>query len=130
MLRLAIALILLALVSAAADQASHEPQYVMDHYVLGLLKRGPRWTPEVTEQTKKIQEGHLANIRRMGAAGILIVAGPFEDDTDLRGTFIFKCSLAEAQTEASKDPAIQAGRLVLELHPWFAAKGLKVDPPK
>ena len=32
----------------------------------------------------------MANIRRMGATGKLIVAGPFSDDTDLRGMFIFK----------------------------------------
>jgi hypothetical protein len=29
----------------------------------------------------------------------------------------------------AEDPAVKAGRLVLELYPWFAAKGLKVDPP-
>src|SRR4051812_21879258 len=102
----------------------------MDRYVVGFLKKGPNWTGQVTEETKKIQEGHMANIRRMGATGKLVVAGPFEDKGELAGMFIFKCSLEEAQREASQDPAVQSGRLVLELHPWFAAKGIKVNPPK
>jgi hypothetical protein len=45
--------------------------------------------------------------------------------------FIFKVnSVEEARALAAPDPAIQSGRLVLELHPWYAAAGLKVDPPK
>ncbi len=45
--------------------------------------------------------------------------------------FIFQIeSVDEARALANEDPAIQSGRLRLELHPWFAASGLKVDPPK
>ena len=107
-----------------------EPKYEMDNYVVGFLKRGPNWTPHATEETKKIQEGHMANIRRMGATGKLLVAGPFTDGGDLRGMFIFKCSMDEAKAMAAEDPAVKAGRLVLEFHPWFAGKGLSVAPPK
>ena len=114
----------------AADQQAKEPTYDMDHYVVGFLKRGPKWTPQSTPETQRIQDGHMANIRRMAAIGKLVVAGPFEDNGDLRGMFIFKCSLEEAKREAEQDPAVQAGRLILELHPWFAAKGIKPDPPK
>ena len=73
----------------------------------------------------------MANIRKMAATGKLIVAGPFSDDGDLRGVFIFKLkSVEEAKAMVDEDPAVKAGRLVVEFHPWFAAAGLKVDPPK
>ena len=73
----------------------------------------------------------MANIRRMAALGKLAVAGPFLDNGDLRGMFIFTTgSQQEAEALVAADPAVKAGRLVLELHPWFAARGIKVDPPK
>jgi uncharacterized protein YciI len=89
-------------------------------YYLVLLRAGPKWTPEQTEATEKIQEGHMANIRRMAAAGQLVVAGPFLDDGDLRGIFIFKvATLEEAKALLDSDPAVQAGRLTGEIHPWI-----------
>jgi uncharacterized protein YciI len=48
--------------------------------------------------TRRIQEGHMANIRKMAAAGKLAVAGPFAGNGDLRGVFIFQnTTLAEAR---------------------------------
>lgn len=116
-------------VSACFAQDKPEPKYEMDNYVVGLLKKGPKWTPEVTAQTQKIQEGHMANIRRMAALGKLIVAGPFTDGGDLRGMFIFKATMEEAKALAAEDPAVKAGRLVVDFLPWFAAKGISVAPP-
>lgn len=125
-----IALLLTVSLAACAQQAP-EPQYEMTQYVVGFLERGPKWTPEVTPETTKIQEGHMANIKKMAATGKLAVAGPFMDNGDLRGMFIFKeVTVEEARKMAEVDPAIQAGRLVLKLHPWYAAKGLSVSPPK
>lgn len=97
---------------------------VFSTYYFGLLKKGPAWTPEQTDETKKIQEGHMANIHEMAKKGKLVLAGPFIDGGDNRGVFFFRTeSLEEAQELCSHDPAIQAGRLVVELHPWMIAKG-------
>ncbi len=105
--------------------------YEMTTYYLGFLYRGPKWTPQETEETKKIQEGHMANIQKMAAIGKLVVAGPFMDDTDLRGIFLFQnVTREEAEKLCADDPAVQAGRLRIELHPWFAAKGIRVEMPK
>jgi len=118
-----------ALAADARQQA--EPKYEMTTYVLGLLVKGPNWTAESTPETKRIQEGHMANIRKMAETGRLVVAGPISDGGDLRGIFIFQgVTIEEARRMAEADPAIESGRLKLNLHPWFAAKGLKVDPPK
>src|ERR1700752_4210264 len=76
----AAAFVLLA--TAAFPQEKAELKYEMTTYFVGILKRGPKWTAEVTEETKKLQEGHMANIRKMADAGKLLVAGPFMDNTD------------------------------------------------
>ena len=115
---------------AAAQPAPEEPRYEMTTYVFGLIKKGPKWTPEVTEETKKIQAGHMANIRAMAATGKLVVAGPFEDGGDLRGIFIFhNATLEEARSMVNQDPAVRAGRLAVDLVKWWAAAGLRVNGP-
>jgi len=110
--------------------------YEMTTYYVGFLYRGPKWTPEVTPETTRIQEGHMANIRRMAEAGKLLVAGPFSDHGGgagtcgaLRGMYVFTVgSMEEAEKLVQTDPAVQSGRLRFELHPWFAAKNIVVTP--
>ena len=102
----------------------------MTTYYVAFLYRGPAWTAEVTPETEKIQREHLANIQRMAAGGKLVLAGPFTDDGQLRGIFVFQgVSRQEAEQLCAGDPAVKAGRLKMELHPWYAAKGIRVDPP-
>ena len=94
-------------------------------YVFGLLVRGPKSTGEQTEETKKIQEGHMANINRLAETGKLVLAGPFVDGGDRRGVFIFKVdSLGEAQALTDTDPAVIAGRLKIVLYQWSVPKGM------
>src|SRR5205085_9874662 len=122
-----LALFMTALVLTAADEKKPEPKYEMTNYVLGLLRRGPNSGKGTKEEAEKIQAGHMANIRNMAETGKLIVAGPILDNGDLRGIFIFNAkSPDEVRDMVNQDPAIQAGRLVVELHPWFAAAGLRV----
>ena len=97
---------------------------VFAKYYFGLLKKGPKWTPAETDEVKKIQEGHLANINAMAKTGKLVLAGPLIDGGDNRGVFMFKTeSLDEAQALCTHDPDVQAGRLIVELHPWMVTKG-------
>jgi uncharacterized protein YciI len=93
-------------------------------YFFGFLKKGPKWTSSETDEVKKIQEGQAANINAMAMAGKLVLVGQFIDGGDNRGVYIFKTeSLDEAQTLCIQDPAVQAGRLIVELHPWMVTKG-------
>ena len=119
----------LGLVLPLLAQEKAEPKDEMTTYYVALLRRGRAWSSEVTPRVQKIQEGHMANIRKMAAEGKLLLAGPFSDDGDLRGMFVFKVnSLEEAKALCDRDPAVMAGRLAVELHPWFSAKGITVAP--
>lgn len=97
----------------------------MQVYYLRLLKRGPFWTPEETPEVERLQAAHLAHGRKLRDAGKLILNGPLLDNGDLRGVGIFRVgSLEEAQALSDADPAVQAGRLLSELHPWMTHKGI------
>ena len=94
---------------------------------LGFLKRGPNRkegdgnTPEVQE----LQKAHIANINRLAEMKKLVLAGPFGDDGDLRGIFVFRVnSMKEAEDLTATDPMIKIDRLRLELHPWVVPEGI------
>lgn len=112
--------------AAAARQASPTPSPVPQPrvYVFTLLRKGPAWTAADTPATRTLQEGHMANIRRLGQEGKLAAAGPCGGG-DLRGVFVFATdSLAEARTWGETDPSVQAGRLRLESHRFLGAPGI------
>ncbi len=114
----------LAVIGAAAA-ADLPPMPPMSNYHFGLLRKGPAWTAERTPATDSLQAGHMANIRRMAAEGVLLAAGPFLDGSELRGVFIFRAdTVSHLRVLANRDPAIRAGRLVLDLFPWFAPAGI------
>jgi uncharacterized protein YciI len=92
---------------------------------LGFLVRGEKWTPEKTPQTEELQKAHLANINRLAEMKKLVVAGPFGDNGQLRGIFVFKVnSLEEAKSLAETDPAVKAGRLAILMHTWSVPEGV------
>lgn len=92
---------------------------------LALLTRGDKWTPEKTPATEELQKAHIANIVRLAEMKKLVVAGPFGDNGKLRGIFVFKvASIDEARALTETDPAVQAGRLAIDLHPWLVPDGV------
>lgn len=92
---------------------------------LAFLTRGEKWTPEKTPATEEIQKGHMANINRLAEMKKLVAAGPFGDNGRLRGIFVFRVgSLEEAKALTATDPAVQAGRLAMDIHPWMVPEGV------
>ncbi len=92
----------------------------MKGYVLGLIHRGETWSPEVTDEVMELQAGHMANIGRLVESGELVLAGPCGGDGDLRGIFIYDVTdLDAARALADSDPAVAAGRLRVDLYPWW-----------
>ena len=56
--------------------------------------------------------------------GYADISGPFGDDGEIRGITIYNTPTQQmADSLANLDPMVQAGRLQIEIHPWWAAKG-------
>jgi uncharacterized protein YciI len=107
-------------------------KFAMRMYTFVLLKRGPAWTAEETPETKRIFEGHMANILAMGKAGKLVLAGPLDAPADDKaayaGLFVLDvASEAEARALLAQDPAVASGRLIPELRSWYGPAGITYD---
>lgn len=114
---------LFAITSTAQQTTKTEKKpeiQIRKYYFVMLLKGSNRTQDSVT--AAKLQDGHMTNIGRLYKEGKLKVAGPFGDDGNWRGIFIFDC---ETEEEVKKlldtDPAIAAGRLAYDIHPWYTA---------
>jgi uncharacterized protein YciI len=104
-------------------------EYGMKTYVMALLKRGPRLRMIDSVTATNLQKAHMANISRLADEGKLVIAGPFMDNTDLKGIYIFDVkTIQEAQKLCETDPAIKAGSLMMELHPWYGSAAIMQIP--
>lgn len=97
---------------------------VVKQYFFVMLTAGPKRNEiNDTAVLNRIQQGHMDNIKRLGKAGKLAVAGPFGDEGTWIGLFIFNCDTKEeVEKLLQTDPAIAAGRLAYEIHPWWTGK--------
>ncbi|MCB0648372.1 MAG: hypothetical protein KDC49_16995 [Saprospiraceae bacterium] len=102
--------------------------YGMKAYTMAFLYRGPNTDMDSTTASE-LQKAHMANINRMAEEGKLVFAGPFMDKDSLRGIYIFNTSLEEAAAMTNTDPAIQAGRLRMELKPFYGSAALEAVNP-
>jgi len=101
--------------------AAVKPQNNIRQYWFVLLVKGNNRTQD-SATAATIQAGHMANISKLYNDGKLKVAGPFGDDGNWRGIFIFDCATKEEVEQLLQtDPAVAAGRLAYEIHPWYTA---------
>jgi uncharacterized protein len=109
-----------------SEEASYRPAIRgMTVVYIEMLLKGPAWVGESTPETQQLQVAHLANNRRLVELGKLVLVGPCLDGGHLRGVSVYRVdSPAEAQALAESDPAVQAGHLAYEIHPWMVPAGI------
>lgn len=96
---------------------------IMQQYYIAFLKRGENRSQN-KEEADSLQALHMAHLGRMYELGFADISGPFGDDDDIRGITIYNVpTLQMADSLANLDPMVKAGRLQIEVHPWWAAKG-------
>jgi uncharacterized protein YciI len=110
--------------NAALAKKLGADKYGMKQYVMAFLKEGPTQVKDSAARMQ-LQMAHLKNITRLADEGKLVVAGPFMDDQPIRGIFIFNVTtIEEAKALTETDPAIKAGTLIMELHPFYCSAAL------
>lgn len=117
--------------SEAAEPETFTMEYgdstiVMQKYFIAFLKAGPDRS-QSKEEAEEIQKKHLAHLNRIYEQGKTSITGPFADDGEIRGIVVLNTATREeAERLANEDPAVKAGRLEVEIHPWWAMKGAKL----
>ena len=102
-----------------------EKPHTQEKLVFGFLMRGTNRVQLAAEESQKIQRGHLDYMGELHKQGKLIAAGPFMESSDMRGIVVYRvATVAEAEELAAGDPAVKAGRLVIDARPWMTFKGM------
>jgi uncharacterized protein YciI len=92
-----------------------------DQHTLVLLVRPPD-APELTEEeADALQDAHLAFRATLRDQGYLLAGGPLlnQDDENLRGISVWSTDPETARTLSTADPAVQAGRLAVQVMTWL-----------
>ncbi|WP_033959395.1 YciI family protein [Psychroserpens jangbogonensis] len=99
---------------------------IMQQYFIAFLKRG-LIRNQNEEEANRLQSEHLTHLGKMYELGYADISGPFGDDGDIRGITIYNVPTQKmADSLANSDPMVKAGRLQIEIHPWWAAKGFSL----
>jgi uncharacterized protein len=97
----------------------------LERFTFVLLRR-PADAPEYPEdRLEEIQEQHLAHLAELRERGVLLLAGPFDDQPDesLRGLCVMTTELLETRELMANDPAVVAGRLAADVMSWWTHRG-------
>ncbi len=99
---------------------------LMQQYFIAFLKTGPN-RGQSEKEADSLQKLHLEHLGRMYELGYADISGPFGDEGEIRGITIYNVpTLQIADSLAHLDPMVAVGRLAIELHPWWAAKGFSL----
>ena len=102
-------------------------QHLMQQYYMVFLKSGTNRSQD-SATAAELQKQHLAHLSRLATEGFISLNGPMGDDGEIRGVTIYNTPTMEmADSLARMDPMVKAGRLEVEIHPWWAAKGGTLD---
>lgn len=101
-----------------------------DVFTVVVLRR-PADAPEMSEtELAELQSRHLAYRAELQQRGVLVVNGPFDEQSDpsYRGMSVFACDPAEAARLSDDDPSVLAGRLAYDVMAWWVAAGSLAFP--
>lgn len=119
-----VAWLTVAVALSATSPGTVVAQEKLTTFYLCLLMAGPGQDTTAGDPVQ-VQADHLANLQSIMKSGKGVIAGPIGDEGPLRGILVLRVgSIDEARAIAAADPAVKAGLLRIEVHPWMADDGI------
>lgn len=96
-----------------------------DRYTVILLTLRPDAPVMTDDQAAELQDRHLAHGADLQDRGLVLARGPLtdQDDERFRGFSIWSVDQATARAHAEADPAVQSGRLAVNVMTWMMPTG-------
>jgi len=104
--------------------------YGMKRYVLGFTRKIKNFDMD-SLTAAGIEKAHQEYVTSLARAGQLVSGGVFLDNTtDINRIWIFNMAKVSEAASLIKDyPAVVAGVLTVELHPWYGPAALQMTTP-
>ena len=113
-----------ALAQNPVDEVAPKKQ-TMQMYHIALVKKGPNWKSQNSEEGMDIRMEVIEGIRKSAQSGLIVSAGLVNDETDVEFILILD---VETKTEAynllQKAKNVANGFFSVDIYSWFAPKGL------
>jgi uncharacterized protein len=96
-----------------------------DRYTVTLLVLRPDAPAMTDDEANALQDRHLDHGATLQDQGIILARGPLvdQDDEQLRGFSVWSVDADTARHFANQDPAVQAGRLAVQVMTWMMPAG-------
>lgn len=121
---LAVLFVAVAVFSPARQKS--EPEHKLIEFHMALLKRGPKWTGDATAHARTTETEQRQYAALLMESGKAVIAGRLTDDGEIRGIYILRAKSAEeAKAWAEASPAVKAGYIIVEMHPWWSEDVMK-----
>lgn len=102
--------------------------YGMRQYVLVFLKQGPTPVQDSIAKGKLLGE-HLKYLADLMDQRKMLILGPILEENEIGGICIYESSnVEEVRALAEADPAVKAGDLMVEAHPWYSSAAIMKLP--
>jgi len=99
-------------------------QNKMVTFYLCLLVAPPSQA-EPAADPAQLQIDHLTHLQGVMKSGKGVIAGPVGGGDRLRGILVLRvASMDDAKAITAGDPAVKAGQLAVEIHPWMVEDGI------
>lgn len=101
--------------------------YLIQQYFMAFLEDTDENTVNSTQQPEMEQE-YRSYLQQMVSQGHVSLAGPLHDEANIREVIIFNTpTLKEADSLARLNPLVSEGNYSVEVYPWWATKGAKLN---
>jgi uncharacterized protein YciI len=96
-----------------------------DERSIGLIRTGSAWAHGHPLSGQKLLAEHIAYLRALSRHGAVIQAGPVlgldgvPGPDGLIGLVLYALGEAQARELTERDPAISAGLVRCDIHPWY-----------